>query len=460
MSFAFLLLPLLVAVGAAVDYTRALKVQSSLQDIADAASLDIAVSATLTEQQMEDRAQSYLDAHVDLNPSTFSGVALDPAGARLVSTDTVQVSLAGAVDTTFMQIIGIDTLDVNASAQAVIGLLSELEIALVLDTTKSMAGTKIAGLKTAATSLVTKATSKSSAVVRIAVIPFAQYVNIGISRRSEPWVSVADDYSTVTPKTCKTISTEQDCTSTSYSCTLYNDGVPYTGTCTKKTCTTRAVTPYESCTGPTTNTYKFSGCVGSPARPKNVEDSDPSRVYPGIMNQTCAKEFTPLTNDVTKINAAIKALSATGDTYMPAGLAWGFNLLSHAQPMTEGAAYDETHANRYPRKIMVLMTDGLNSLLLNETTGKHDKTPATNSDGIRGEATQSNLDTLALCTNIKAEHIELFTVAYGADATGAATMLRECATDNQHFYLADDSAALLAAFSDIIEKVQQVRIAH
>lgn len=56
-----------------------------------------------------------------------------------------------------------------------------------------MSGARLKTLKTAATNLVNTLTADPKADVKIAVVPFAQYVNTGVARRNEPWMNVPAD---------------------------------------------------------------------------------------------------------------------------------------------------------------------------------------------------------------------------------------------------------------------------
>src|SRR5690606_26047171 len=96
------------------------------------------------------------------------------------------------------------------------------------------------------------------------------------------------------------------------------------------------------------------------------------------------------------VESAIKTLKAEGATYIPAGLAWGWNLLSPGAPFTEGAAYDP--ANRKPRKALVLMTDGANTLEPKADGSHGSKTPSPLADKYTAE----------LCENIKKQKIEVY----------------------------------------------------
>lgn len=456
-QFAFLALPIALLCFGLLDMNRVGMQRRQLQDALDAATLIAARANVTTDAEIDTIGDAAL-------ASEIAGLGITVATTNSTFKGGPDNSVIGTVKSDLKPIIANlwTNADVSVTATTTVkrGQDSPVELVMVLDTTGSMSGTKLTTLKTAATSLVDKLTVGGTANVKIGVVPFAQYVNVGVANRNQSWISVPADYSTTTttPGKCTTVSTKTTCQTQTYACTKYTDGVAYASTCSRNiNCVTTAITPVTTCTADkvTTNTFKFSGCVGSPAYPKNVNDTDPLRVYPGFMNLTCATPLTPLTSTVSTVKAAITALSATGDTYIPSGLAWGFNMLSSAQPLTDAAAYDATGLNRKPRKAMVLMTDGANSKLMNASNGRHDVSPSPNPDS---PATGANNYTAELCTNIKAKNIEVFTVAFNVTDTGIKNILKTCASDDSHYFDATDTTKLLEAFQNIADALRNLYI--
>jgi hypothetical protein len=260
-----------------------------------------------------------------------------------------------------------------------------------------MAGNKISTLKTVAKSLVTDLITKNPiGAVKIGIVPFAQYVNMGVASRTETWADVPADH----------------------------------------------------------GSHKFEGCYGSPPYPQNVRDTDAGRRYPGFLDTSCSKPATRLTTSAATLNTAVDALSASGNTYIPAGLAWGFNMLSPQIPITDGDPYDTAGPNQKPRKVLLLMTDGANTKLMRAANGDHEGDPPWGS-----RAVQADTYTKELCTNIKAQKIEVYAVAFdiGSD-TVARDLVRQCATDAAHFFDASSSADLIAAFQAIGSQLQALHI--
>lgn len=461
MTFAICAFVLLAAVFAAIDAARFSAAKVRLQDALDAATLAAGVANSTDPNVLAKVGGDFMNGQLRGDADLINIKPTFTASGKIISGQAT-----AQVDPVFMDLFTHANIPIKVKAEVTRGQDQTLELAMVLDTTGSMANAKIATLKTAATSLVTKVLAgNTKGEVKIGIVPFAEYVNMGVSSRNQPWASVPPDssVSTTAPQTTTPSCSTTSCTGKeTYSCTKTstNDGVTTTttGTCTRNTgCTTVKKNP---CPGPvtkmvtTTVTKTFNGCYGSPPYPQNVRDSDAGRLYPGMMNITCSKQVTPLTTNAATLTSAINALSASGNTYIPAGLAWGFNMLSPQQPITDAAAYDTKGPNQKPRKVLLLMTDGANTKLMNTATGAHDIDPAKNA-----RAVQTDAWTKELCTNLKAQKIEIYAVAFdiGSD-TIARDLVRQCATDADHFFDAANSTDLIAAFESIAASLQALHI--
>jgi Flp pilus assembly protein TadG len=458
LTFALSAMVLLAAVFAAIDAARFSAARVELQDALDSATLAAGVTNATDSATLNKVGKAYMAGQLANNPTLQNVQTTFTPGTKAVA------GLATAdVDPVFMDLFTHSLVRIEVKAEVVRGQDQTLELAMVLDTTGSMAPTKIVTLKTAATSLVTKILAgNTKGEVKIGIVPFAQYVNMGVASRYESWANVAADSSIPTTKPVTTYPScvkSTTCKGTqTYDCPTTNDGVVTPKTCTKKTgCTD---TMMDVCPAPVTKdvttyaTKTFSGCYGSPPYPQNVRDSDLARKYPGMMNTTCAAQVTPLNYNLATLKAAITALNADGFTYIPAGLAWGFNMLSPQTPITDAAAYDTTGPNRKPRKVLLLMTDGANTKLMTTSNGNHNTDPP---KGAR--AVQADTWTKELCNNIKAQKIEVYSVAFdiGSD-TVARDLVKNCATDAAHFYDAANSADLIAAFDAIAASLQALHI--
>ena len=479
------MIPMCIAAGGMLDISQLLSAKSVAQYALDAASLYAARSTSTDPVVLQQVTTTAFNANIS---GTAAQAAVLQSFAYNATTRQITAVAGGTFTPTFGKVLGISTMPYSVSTQTLRQTDGTLEVALVLDNTWSMSvpldgsSTKIAVLKTAAQNLVnTIMTTQNAGNVKIAVVPYADYVNVGTANRSASWMSVAADYSTSTggsaavvggPTTCVTISTKTTTTCTGGTqqtvISSYTDGIPnYTTQTVGQTCTskTTSITPYQSCTqnpapkaavAPTITNYTWYGCVANQVQSNgSVQMPDPSTPYVGIMasSQNCLTAITPLTTSSTVVTAAISALvvnigSYKPDTYIPAGLIWGVNVLSPAAPFTDGAAYDP--ANKSPRKAIVLMTDGFNTEYLKST--------GLLATGTTAQVAQSYTDQLAVCNYAKSKNIEVYTIGFGVTDPTSLSTLQSCATDASHYFDATSSAGLLAAFTTIAGSLQNVRI--
>jgi Flp pilus assembly protein TadG len=436
--FALALVPLLLGSGVAVDMVQTNYSLTVLQGAADAAALAGGSSGKTTNAELKLIVEDYLQAN------GAEGVLsdVDEIGADLDKVNrTFTVKIEGKRKTSLMFLAGINEMKLNATSVVNLGG-DGLEVSLVLDNTASMsAAGRMPALKAAATELVDDLlkVEKDGAYVRIGIVPFAEYVNVGLSRRGENWLEVPDDF-TKTEQACW--NTYPNATSSNcHDVPAYNDGIP-SGT--TQTCDWNYGTAVEMC-GPSTTTSTWYGCVGSRPVPLDVQVGSPSTRYPGLPNIGCTSELVDLTNDASKLHDSIDALTTVGNTYIPAGLLWGWNMLDSNKPLDK-AKPEAALAAMGGKKALVLMTDGENTL-------SADAPYHWGSDKVL-----ANTTTASLCQNIKDEDIVVFTVAFMVTDTTAKNMLSACATDAGKAFSADSAAQLAKAFEDIGSSLMAMRI--
>jgi len=185
--FGFALIPLLLSVGVAVDYGRALIVRERLQDAIDSAGLAAGSWVGLSPAELQTKAQQYFNANYP--PETIGTVS-----ALNVSSNgnEIHISASAQVPTTFMKIANFNTLGVTAESTIAVGQ-GTIEVALVLDNSRSMAGSKIKSLRAAATNLVNTlfASAQYSSEpdpLKVSVVPFAASVNVGPQYADASWM--------------------------------------------------------------------------------------------------------------------------------------------------------------------------------------------------------------------------------------------------------------------------------
>jgi Flp pilus assembly protein TadG len=184
MIFAIAALPLFAVIGAAIDYTGAERDRGAMQSVVDGASVVGAkISMNATDGEVETAIRNYLTANL---PVAFRQLPFE----YLISQDrrTVSVRMASSRETTFLRVIGQNTIDYATFSEAV-GGLNRAEVVLALDFTGSM-GNNVVTLKDGAKELldIIYEGKETSQHVYTAVVPYVASVNIGNSARSMSWM--------------------------------------------------------------------------------------------------------------------------------------------------------------------------------------------------------------------------------------------------------------------------------
>ena len=449
--FAFAVFPLSVAVGGAIDYSRVTRVRAAAQVAADAAVLAAATMQSDDVPKMRLVAEKVLRSAFD---ETKDGQLTVEQFSYKAEAKDLSMRVSGTVPTSFLNLICIERINYGVETSAVRAVPDQTEVVLVLDNTWSMEGAKIAALKQAADDLVVTLTKDPKSTVKIGLVPYADYVNVGTSNRSQSWLKVPVDYDNVHLGSCWM--QDQTCRSgTKKTCTQVVDGIPGQYDCTPSICT--PVKPYQVCSGGWTEQFRWYGCVGSRVSGDlRLSDDEPMAPYPGILgtSQNCLNPIVPLTDSVNTVRSAIAGMVVNvgwyrPSTYIPAGLIWGLNVLSHQAPFSEGQPYEVD--NKSPRKVMVLMTDGANTQRLNTGNGTHVDTYGAGLD-------QTYRDMTAICSNIKKKKILIYAVAFSVDDETSRRAMKSCATDQDHYFDAKDAQALNTAFRQIASSLSNLRL--
>ena len=385
-AFALTMIPLCAVLGVAIDYLRASNLRLDLQSVVDAAVLAAGAEGGDDEAVLRNTISLYIDA----NLRTADRAALGAVRISFGKPATIRVEAEAVSQNALLSLVGIDRTPVAVASEAV--RASPLEVALVLDNTGSMKGAREAAMRKAVRELA-DTLMIDLADVKVAVVPFSQYVNVGIENRTASWLKLPQ--------------------------------IPADQT--------------------------WTGCVRSRVLGLDTTDGSPEKPYPVLTqqaslapNQFCPTPLTPLTADKSVVIAAMNDMVMNGQTYIAAGLMWGWNVLTHDPPFTEARA-------KGVRKAMVLMTDGANSRS-NFAFGYHE-----------GDDIAAAVRTmLTLCSNIKRAGIHLYTVGFDIAVAERAVVdqLRECASDSNSAFAADGSTAFIQAFSDITRQLQKLRLSR
>ena len=183
MAFALTVIPLCAVLGLAIDYLCASNLRSTLQAAADAAVLAAGAQGSDDDATLEATVARFMDA----NLTASAKAALGSVRVTFTKPATIRVEAQAVSKNSFLKLVGIDVTPVAVTSEAVMG--NPLEVALVLDNTGSMAGSKEAALRKAGRELV-DTVMVDQADVKVAVVPFSQYVNVGVGNGTAPWLAV------------------------------------------------------------------------------------------------------------------------------------------------------------------------------------------------------------------------------------------------------------------------------
>ncbi len=116
-------------------------------------------------------------------------------------------------------------------------------------------------------------------------MPYADYVNVSISNRGQPWLNVKNNYTVDRPGSCWMETTKKVCKAvTKKSCTRFVDGIPEIYDCSVWQCVETPIPAQKKCSPATQTQYLWFGCVGSrTVNDLNLTDAQPQKPYPGIL---------------------------------------------------------------------------------------------------------------------------------------------------------------------------------
>lgn len=471
-TFGLTLIPLILAIGCGVDFSRAVVVKMRLGEALDAAGLAVGGTVGLTDAQMTAMAHKYFYAnYADSELGTVTSINIAKAAG---DANTIEVAGTARVETVFMQLAGIDYIDVETDVE-VKRESKGLEIALALDNTGSMAGGKIAALKQATDTLIDIlfGSEANPAMLRMSLVPFSQTVKVDTATfLSNGWMDTNGLSSTArlnfnNNKYAFAAWASMNNRSWSGCLEARPNGQEELDTVPSAAQPDTRWVPYFEPDGPDSNaysgytTYTQDGVSGNQeTRLRNAAK------YAGKAlsqpNSDCnMQKILPLTNSKALLKSYVSGMIATGFTHVAIGAGWGWRVLSPDAPYSEGAAYDNTDW----QKALVLMTDGLNTVPSNNTFHKSDYT-AYNflNRGLLGSTNaglaelKQDQRTLEVCERIKDAGIRVYSVLLQENSTRAKDLMRQCATDASLYFESPSAADLEKVFQAVAQDLSNLRL--
>ena len=399
--FALSLVPLLLFVGASIDYTRAAAERTALQAAVDSAGLALALLPPATPlATLQAKGQVYFAANYQGDPATIPTLAVSVNGQQLT------VSVQKPVDTSLMKIAGINSTVVGATTQ--VGFVTvKLEIALALDNSGSMSQNgKLSALKTAVNDLVTtlQQAAPTTDFAKLAIVPFNSQVNIGSAYKAAPWLR--------------------------FDTAIENPN-------------------FHGSSGPPISA-SWGGCIADRNQSNDASSVPPTDWATNYVAANC--EFSglatamTLTADHQTILNSVNAMTATGATNITIGVATALAALRPDNPL--GAA--SLPAGVAVRKFAIVLSDGSNTENRFVGTG-YDGNP----DVPLVEARMR-----AACASASAQTVQIFTLALMTPDTSG--VMRDCASNADNYFNVSDPSLLQPAFNRIAKLIinQSIRLAR
>lgn len=516
--FSMLAMPLLLGVGLSIDYTNTLRIRRELQAATDAAALAVAQKGdTINEKEADKLGLSFFVGNFDPDYTNFK---VKRAG------NTVTVDAKMTLSLHFGGILGMKSVDLAAGSTVEIEI-AKYEIALALDTTGSMSGAKLQSMKDAVNQMVDNMAKQNPKLgtLKFSVVPFSSMVNVGpqygpayngnkVSRQPAAWL----DYRATSPIAQSDLDPGisrfamykhldrpwPGCVETRpvYGGIDYgvNDADPNPATPATLYVPSFASDDRDGQPGPnnylndsgaaigTLSPVDRMGRYGASYMPilKNASFDDqigasaswasrsPDYSIQSYYSNYAVKKgpdfgcdtqpLMPLTTDFAAVKSKVNSLVAMGSTNILEGAMWGWRSLSARAPFTEGSASNKLGV----RKILVLLTDGTNSLgTIRNSMGSTNTSFGYLADGRLGISSGTNTQitnamndkTLAACTNAKADGMEIYTIRLEEPNVTTGNLLRDCASSADHYLDVPDSSLLDEAFAKIAKKIVRIRLA-
>ena len=426
MLTALIVLPVMLMAGGAIDISRLLKQKTQMQMAVDSAV--VAAAKLKFDGDRTLAAESYIASNL-----MEQNVLIDDYTSNIEVRDNrrrvqVNATVDAQLETTILGIIGIDHFNISVSSEAQQSA-TFTEIAVVLDISSSMAGTKINRLKPAATDFINVFMEDDGhELTSISIIPFGGTVNI--APLFDEYV-VDANFSNTDPDAAEYQSQN-----------LATDGFRFTG---GDTCIEYAATDFDI------NDL-----------PNNARGQLPNFWRWGAQNPYCPEQSSAVlfnSSTPSELTDHIDGMTLSDGTGMEIGALWGLKALSPQMRGKLGGDHSNRPANfdnRFTTKTMVIMADG-------GITGQERPLDPANPDAFdpanqmisveRGDFFNTNDSTLnrflSTCEEAKAQGIIVYSVGFEVPSSSIAQeALEQCATSPGQYY-----AASTVSIDDVFESI-------
>ncbi|MFC5069384.1 pilus assembly protein TadG-related protein [Flaviflagellibacter deserti] len=438
--FALMLLPILSVVGAAVDYTVKAQEATRLQTALDNVVLALAHEPMAKDDAELNALKVKVNKFLSDNYKTPSGAS--PTVTKITrERGSFSIEASATIDTSFMKVADIKTMDISVSSTAVWGS-SKVEVVMALDNTGSMASSnKMTELKKAAKNMIDilAASAYEDGAVKIGIVPFATSVRVPTTTtyKAADWIRF-DQF-----RVCSYRNGRED------KCWFESHPDKF-----KKSnwqgCILDRDQSYQSDSNYAYDVMDIINPTAAAASHHGYDTADTTTLYPAVQScppsESALKTVVPLTTDFAGLKTAIDEMTPAGNTNVTIGVVWAQALLSSAKPFDQGVP----PGTEGVQKIMIVLTDGENTR--NRFTDDNDDS--------NEKAEKIDARTKLACQNAKTFGT-VFTVRV---IDGNQGLLKDCATGttdaekSQYYSNVTNSAQLTKVFQGIANEINKLRL--
>ena len=402
--FAIAVVPIIGAMGAAIDYSMANAQRTAMQAAIDATALALVKIMPASQQELNARGAEWFAANLGTTPITNIQLTITP------STGKLNLEAVGIYKPEIVNVLGVQEFPVGAKSEATWGI-GKIEVALALDNTGSMAWSgKMTQLKIAANQLLDtlEMAAKTPGDAKVAIIPFGFQVRLDTAYRDAYWMRylAGSTYSQPGLSQGQVKIAWQGCVTDRQTNYDVQDGAPT----------------------PTANARKFPGVY-----------------YPG---EDCATLATTmfLSTNWSALHAKVNSMQPVGFTNVTIGAAWGWHALSPTMPFSGAAPFNTPNL----QKFLILLTDGDNT----RSRYENEDIPGGGMPTSQ-ELSAMNARTALVCTNAKAAGIKIYAIRV---IDGNASLLQNCASEPSMYFNVQDAGQLSAVFSAIGSQIANLHL--
>ncbi|MCJ8322609.1 MAG: TadE/TadG family protein [Rhizobiales bacterium] len=399
--FALLMVPMAVFIGAGIDWSQQINANTKLQSTLDSAALAVARRLSVDKDLTMDEMMAVAQKIITANTKVSSYVKLDDF-TLVFADDLITITQTGAVKTTFLKLVDISSLNLSVSTQVNMKF-GGVDLALAVDLSGSMGGTKLKELKKATNILLDELSNAAVSEMRVSFIPWTGSVNLNVYFEAVTGVSNDKDDDKKKKKKKKK----------------------------KKRHNKKKDEKTNTCVQP-----RESGKMAIVDIPLKHQPANPKDNY-----QACpTADLIPLTDLVEvvdgktgkqKLKSIVQSWTAKGGTGSQNGMYWAWATLHEA---FYGVFGTDTPADPAAiKKYAIIMTDGKNNKSV------------------------YNVKMLASCKAMKAEGIFIYAIVLMENSSSVINTFKQCASPSSegrnYFIKTNTAAALTSSFKQIAAEI-------